>query len=159
MEQWAREPRGDAPSGTLTVVRELAFVELIELLEFSHLRFDPPLPASGSPLVGTQEWLRRIDGASSDPAAVYVCTTLDALRDAVLAPEHAELMIDMPTQGRVRLRALSKPPGQAALQACVRVDLRALIRRVLVPASAPAHLFELVKHVVMTRLWVEVARI
>ncbi|MCD0500562.1 hypothetical protein LP085_27185 [Achromobacter sp. MY14] len=156
MKQWARGPRVDEP-GALTVVRELAFVELIELLEFSHLRLDASAQGSGTAWVGTQEWQRRIDGKSSAPGAVYVCTTVEALRDAVLAPEHAELKIDMPTQSRVRLRTLSTRQG--ASQACLRVDLQALIRRVLVPASAPAHLFELVKHVVMTRLWVEVARV
>ncbi|AZS77035.1 hypothetical protein ELS24_00480 [Achromobacter spanius] len=157
MKQWARGPRGDEPRGALTVVRELAFVELIELLEFSHLRLDASPQEAGTAWVGTQEWQRRIDGESSAPGAVYVCTTLDALHDAVLAPEHAELKIDMPTQSRVRLRTLSTRQG--ASQACLRVDLQALIRRVLVPTSAPTHLFELVKHVVMTRLWVEVARV
>ncbi len=157
MKQWARGPRGDEPRGPLMVIRELAFVELIELLEFSRLRLDAPIQGAGTPWVGTQEWLRRIEGESSDPGAVYVCTTLDALHDAVLAPEHAELKIDMPTQSRVRLRTLSTRQGVS--QACLRVDLQALIRRVLVPASAPAHLFDLVKHVVMTRLWVEVARV
>nr|WP_314362654.1 hypothetical protein [uncultured Achromobacter sp.] len=159
MKQSDWPARGDMRCGDLTVVRELPFVEFIELLEFSHLRFDPPAQGAASAPVGTQEWRRRIEGDCAQPESVYVCTTLDALHDAVLAPEDAELEIDMPCQSRVRLRTLFQQRDRAASTPCVRVDLQALIRRVLVPASAPAHLFELVRHVVMTRLWVEVARV
>ncbi len=159
MKRLKRHGDGDAPGGTLTVVRALAFVEFIELLEFSHLRFDPPTHGSTSTLVGSQEWKRQIEDETAQPGSVYVCTTLDALHHAVLAPEHAELKIDMPSESRVRLRTLSRRRPPAAEQPCVRVDLQALIRRVLVPASAPAHLFDLVRHVVMTRLWVEVGRV
>lgn len=110
-------------------------------------------------MVGSQEWLRQIEDDVAQPGSVYVCTTVDALRQAVLAPENAQLKIDMPSDSRVRLRALSQRRGPLASRPCVRVDLQALIRRVLVPASAPEHLFDLVKHVVMTRVWVEVARV
>ncbi|CAB3642630.1 hypothetical protein LMG26685_02083 [Achromobacter mucicolens] len=143
----------------LTVVRELPFVEFIELLEFSHLRFDLPKRGSTATLVGSQEWNRRIQDDAADPGSVYVCTTLDALHHAVLPPEDAVLKIDMPSKSRVRLRTLSRQRVRPASQPCVRVDLQGLIRRVLVPANAPAHLFDLVRHVVMTRLWVEVARV
>lgn len=159
MQQLARHEGGDRSGETLAVVRELPFVEFIELLEFSHLRFDLPDKGATSSLVGSQEWRRQIDDDCAQPGSVYVCTTLDALHHAVLAPEHAELKIDMPCQSRVRLRTLFRQRASASAQPCVRVDLQALIRRVLVPASAPAHLFDLVKHVVMTRLWVEVARV
>ncbi len=159
MKQLAQKKDGNVPRGALTVVRELPFAEFIELLEFSHLRFDVPERRSTATLVGSQEWCRQIEDEAAKPGSVYVCTTLDALQHAVLAPEDAELKIDMPSKTRVRLRTLSRQRGRAALQPCVRVDLQALIRRVLVPSSAPAHLFDLVKHVVMTRLWVEVARV
>lgn len=159
MKQLAQNKGGDEPCGALTVVRGLPFVEFIELLEFSHLRLDLPKRGSTSVLVGSQEWRRQIEGEPPQPGSIYVCTTLDALQHAVLAPENAELKIDMPSQSRVRLRTLSRQHGRGASQPCVRVDLQALIRRVLVPASAPAHLFDLVRHVVMTRLWVEVARV
>jgi hypothetical protein len=140
-------------------VRELPFVEFIELLEFSHLRFEKPKEGATSTLVGSQEWLRHIEDDVAQPGSVYVCTTVDALRQAVLAPENAELKIDMPSDSRVRLRALSRHRGPVTSRPCVRVDLQGLIRRVLVPASTPAHLFDLVKHVVMTRVWVDVARV
>lgn len=159
MRQLAKHSAGDKPYGALTVVRELPFAEFIELLEFSHLRFDLPKKGSTSTLVGSQEWRRQIEDDGAQPGSVYVCTTLDALHHAVLAPENAELKIDMPSQSCVRLRTVSRQRGRKAPLPCVRVDLQALIRRVLVPASAPAHLFELVRHVVMTRLWVEVARV
>jgi len=159
MESLTRHREGDGPYGAQTVVRALPFVEFIELLEFSHLRFDLPEHGSTTTLVGSQEWLRDIREESAQPGSVYVCTTLDALHQAVLAPDNAELSIDMPSDSRVRLRALSRQRGRAAPEPCVRVDLQTLIRRVLVPASAPAHLFDLVRRVVMTRLWVDVARV
>ena len=155
----ARHNGGNRPRGTVSVVRQLPFVEFIELLEFSHLRFEMPKKGSTSTLVGSQEWLRQIEDDVAQPGSVYVCTTVDALRQAVLPPENAQLKIDMPSDSRVRLRALSQRRGPLASRPCVRVDLQALIRRVLVPASAPEHLFDLVKHVVMTRVWVEVARV
>lgn len=158
MKLLAQQVGGKQPDEALTVMRELPFVEFIELLEFSHLRFDTPKRGS-TQLVGSQEWRRQIEDDGAQPGSVYVCTTLDALHHAVLAPDDAELKIDMPSKSRVRLRTLSRQRGRTATQPCVRVDLQALIRRVLVPANAPAHLFDLVRHVVMTRLWVEVARV
>lgn len=159
MKQLARQQDSNKPGGALTVVRELPFVEFIELLEFSRLRLDLPKRGAAGALVGSQEWNRKIQDDAAEPGSVYVCTTLDALHHAVLPPENAELKIDMPSKSRVRLRTLSRQRVRAASQPCVRVDLQALIRRVLVPANAPAHLFDLVRHVVVTRLWVEVARV
>ncbi|WP_291386923.1 MULTISPECIES: hypothetical protein [Achromobacter] len=159
MKQPERHLDSRQPCEAVTVVRELPFEEFIELLEFSHLRFDLPKRGSTAALVGSQEWNRKIQDDASKPGSVYVCTTLDALHHAVLPPEDAELKIDMPSKSRVRLRTLSRQRVRGASQPCVRVDLQGLIRRVLVPSSAPAHLFDLVRHVVMTRLWVEVARV
>lgn len=143
---------------TLAVARGLSFVELMELLEFSRLRFEAPMAGASATLIGTQDWRRHVDGNRLDPAGVYICSTLQALRDAVLPPANAELRIDMPSLGRIRLMATLRQRDSAPPQPWLRVDLQALIRRVLVPADAPAHLYDLVRHVVMARLWIEVAR-
>lgn len=141
------------------IARRLAFVEFMELLEFSRLRFEQPETGASKTLIGTQEWLRRIERDALDTSGVYVCTTLDALHAAVLPPADTELKIDMPSRGKVRLRALFRRRDSLAPQPCLRVDIQTLIRRVLVPAGAPAHLYDLVRHVAMTRLWVDVSRL
>ncbi len=141
------------------LMRRLPFIEFMELLEFSHLRFEPPEPAAGAALLGTLEWRNGPQHDAGDTSGIYVCSTLEALRDAVLSPEAAEIHIDSPARGRIRLRAIARHRSAAARPPCIRVDLSALIRRVLVPAAAPAHLYDLVRHVVMTRLWIEVARV
>lgn len=152
-EHGACAPGDDA----LAVARALSFVELMELLEFSCLRFEAPAPGANAALIGTQEW-RRAAGPGLDPSAVYICSTLAALKEPVLPPADADLCIDMPSTGLVRLVATLRQRPPAPPRRCLRVDLQALIRRVIVPATAPAHLYELVRHVVMARLWVEVAR-
>ena len=143
---------------TLKVARGLSFVELMELLEFSRLRFEAPMAGASATLIGTQDWRRHLDD-ELDPSGVYICSTLDALRDAVLPPANAELEIDMPSLDLIRLMATMRQRDTPLPQPCLRVDLQALIRRVLVPADAPAHLYDLVRHVVMARLWIEVARV
>ena len=77
---------------------------------------------------------------------------------AFAASGDAELEIDMPSLDLIRLMATVRQRDIPPPQPCLRVDLQALIRRVLVPADAPAHLYDLVRHVVMARLWIEVAR-
>ena len=143
---------------TLKVARALSFVELMELLEFSRLRFEAPMAGASATLIGTQDWRRHLDGDELDPSGVYICSTLEALRDAVLPPANAELEIDMPSLDLIRLMATVRQRDIPPPQPCLRVDLQALIRRVLVPADAPAHLYDLGRHVVMARLWIEVAR-
>lgn len=147
-----------AQDPTLGVARGLSFVELMELLEFSRLRFEAPSAGASAALIGTQDWRRHVDGNRLDPAGVYICSTLQALRDAVLPPDNAELRIDMPSLDLIRLMATMRQHDSAPPPPWLRVDLQALIRRVLVPADAPAHLYDLVRHVVMARLWIEVAR-
>lgn len=149
-------PQGAAP--TSPIARGLSFVELMELLEFSRLRFEAPMAGASATLIGTQDWRRHLDGDELDPSGVYICSTLEALRDAVLPPANAELEIDMPSLDLIRLMATVRQRDIPPPQPCLRVDLQALIRRVLVPADAPAHLYDLVRHVVMARLWIEVAR-
>ncbi|CAB3636719.1 MAG: hypothetical protein ACWGIK_02350 [Achromobacter pulmonis] len=155
-----RSHDGDGHAATaMPIARGLSFVELMELLEFSRLRFEAPGTDACATLIGTQEWRRGVDGNALAPSAIYICSTLDALRDAVLPPADARLDIDMPSLGRVRLMATMRRQVTPLPQPCLRVDLQALVRRVLVPAEAPPHLYDLVRHVVMARLWIEVARI
>ena len=166
---------GPKSSAGVCVMRRLPFLELMELLEFSRLRLDPPAaaPTRATGLVlGTQDWLCP-DAAGTLPATeafdVYVCSTLAALHDAVLPPDDTRLHFDMsthaqtaPTASRthhVRLCAVAsaRPRRKRALP-YLRVDLGTLIQRIVVPAKVPAHVFELVQQVVRTRLWIDVAR-
>lgn len=52
-------PQGAAP--TSPIARGLSFVELMELLEFSRLRFEAPAAGASATLIGTQEWHLGID--------------------------------------------------------------------------------------------------
>lgn len=146
------------PGGRL-IVRRLRFVEFMELLEFSHLRFEEPAGMAQPALIGTQEWRCRVECDASDTSDIYVCSTLEALHNAVLVPEDAELDIDATSGGKVRLRAVAKQGPARPRPPWVRVDLHTLIHRVMVAGAAPAHLYELVRHLVMTRLWIEVGRV
>lgn len=150
-------PQGAAP--TSPIARGLSFVELMELLEFSRLRFEAPAAGASSTLIGTQEWHLGIDADGLPPSDIYICSTLEALRDAVLPPADAELRIDTPSLDFIRLMATARARATPLPQPCLRVDLQALIRRVLVAAEAPAHLYDLVRQVVMARLWIDVARV
>lgn len=154
-EHGSSAPGDDA----LAVAHGLSFVELMELLEFSCLRLEAPAPGDNAALIGTQEWRRTLDGSALEPSCVYICSTLAALKHAVLPPADAELRIDIPSSGQVRLMATMRRRPAAPPPRRLRVDLQTLIRRVMVPAKAPASLYELVRHVVQGRLWVEVARI
>jgi len=147
----------------LTVVRPLPFVELMELLEFSRLRLEhdsePDSLSRGAAVVGSQDWIRATDEKSFDAADVYVCSTVGALQDAALLPENTQLRIKVASKG-VRLQALQRRPLDKLKQMpCLRVDLPALIHRVIVPEKIPAHLFELIRHVVLARIWVDVVRV
>lgn len=154
------------------VIRSLPFLELIELLEFSRLRLDPP-PAqalkSPDALLGTQDWLCAASAVPLPPTQdfeVYVCSTLSALETAVLPPDDTRLHVDPPVAAAheasvSRLRLCATGPQRKRKRRAlphVRVDIAALIQRVMVPATVPNHVFELIQQVVRTRLWVDVAR-
>ncbi|MFJ1301855.1 hypothetical protein ACILG0_17960 [Pseudomonadota bacterium AL_CKDN230030165-1A_HGKHYDSX7] len=144
----------------VTVVRKIPFVELVELLEFNRLRFDVVGSSQKSPLLGVQEWTCGVHDEQAHPDGVFVCSTLDAIQKAVLPPEDTQLQIDVSSKRGIKLRALKSDGARGAPRpTSLRVDVQALISKVLVPAHAPAHLFELIKHVVVSRLWVEVARV
>lgn len=145
-------------------MRPLAFVELMELLEFNLLRFDSPddTPAdarSDPALVGVQDWMCEAPEHELPPSDVYVCSTLGALQQALLPPEDTQLRIDIQPENTVRLQAIQHTELPTAPLSSLRVDLPALIQRVLVPAGTPTSLYELVQHVVKTRLWVDVSRV
>ncbi|SAI69472.1 Uncharacterised protein [Bordetella ansorpii] len=166
---------GPDSSASVRVMRCLPFLELMELLEFSRLRLDPPAVAptrAPGMVLGTQEWLCP-DAADALPATqafdVYVCSTLAALHDAVLPPDDTQLHFDMSAHAgtappasrahRVRLCAVaSARPRRKRTLPYLRVDLGTLIQRIVVPARMPANVFELVQQVVRTRLWIDVAR-
>lgn len=157
-----KKPENGNKSATrdVAVVRKIPFVELVELLEFNRLRFDVVGSSQRSPLLGVQEWTCDFRDEQSHPDGVYVCSTLDAIQKAVLPPEDTQLQIDVSSKKGIKLRALKSDAASGASRpTSLRVDVQALISKVLVPAHAPAHLFELIKHVVVSRLWVEVARV
>ncbi|OZI40419.1 hypothetical protein CEG14_01230 [Bordetella genomosp. 1] len=156
------QENAECPAATdVTVVRKIPFVELVELLEFNRLRFDVVGSSKRSALLGVQEWQCGVcDEQASPPDGVYVCSTVEALQKAVLPPDDTQLQIDLSSKRRIKLRALkAHARGGSPRPTSLRVDVQALISKVLVPAQAPAHLFEIVKHVVVSRLWVEVARV
>jgi hypothetical protein len=161
-----------SPAGerTSAIARSLSFVELIDLLEFSRLRLDPPTSVQSRrnhPVIGTQEWmLPGSPRGKRDPSDIYVCSTVDCLHDSLLPPDGALLDFSLsdptpearPRPGkRLRLFALarSERPAPPALP-YLRVDLQSLIRKVIVPKEAPKELFELVERVVRARIWVDV---
>lgn len=92
-------------SASIDLMRKLAFVELMELLEFSVLRLDRPQAARPGPagLIGTQDWwfpsapsVCALDGVDTPDAAapdiaVYVCSSPAALKDAVLPDGYTQL--------------------------------------------------------------------
>lgn len=105
-------PQGAAP--TSPIARGLSFVELMELLEFSRLRFEAPAAGASATLIGTQEWHLGIDADGLPPSDIYICSTLEALRDAVLPPADAELRIDTPSLDFIRLMATARAGNPAA---------------------------------------------
>lgn len=155
------------------IVRRLPFVELMELLEFDRLRLDPPVRASGAEarreVIGTQEWLRPevTPAADARESDVYICSTLKALRESILPPDGALLHFDLAGSAvprperfsidRVRIRMVGSARARR-WQPRLRVDLRALIQKVWVPATSAPDLFELVQRVVSSRIWVDVIR-
>ena len=162
----SRQP-GHSPediSAQATVMRPFPFVELVELLEFNRLRLDAPqtdtTAGNGDPIVGTQDWLLGGADSAADNCDVFVCSTVGALQHALFPPEDTQLRIDMSTENRLQVRAVQPATQRSDDDSTwLRVDIHALIRRVLVPATAPAHLYDLIKHIVVARLWVDVARL
>ncbi len=176
-------------SASIDLMRKLAFVELMELLEFSVLRLDRPQTGRPGPapagLIGTQDWwfapaspacapADAPDAAAPD-AAVYVCSSQAALKEAVLPDGDTQLDFGRlageggPARGEdaargLRLYAMADPGRCGELRAramdrvALRVDLKALLSRVVVPARVPQHVFELVASVVRSRVWVDVVR-
>lgn len=164
------------------LTRRLAFIELMELLEFNVLRLDPPggLPAAPpGDLIGTLDWWlgRSVEPPSAragpiEDHAVYICSTTRALRQAVLPADDtlvhladaAETAGPLPGAQGVRLYATARaprvrPPASAdARPPYLRVDLTTLLSRVVVPARLPQHMFELIQSVVRSRVWVDVVR-
>ena len=150
----------NAAGADVVVVRKIPFVELVELLEFNRLRFDTVGHSTQGPLLGVQAWSCGVVSEQDQHDGVYVCSTLGALQQAVLPPDDTELQIDVSSRNRIELRALEAGMLRSSSRpTCLRVDIQALINKVLVPSHAPAHLYEIVKHVVVSRLWVEVARV
>ncbi|CAB5511981.1 hypothetical protein LMG26857_01270 [Achromobacter anxifer] len=186
-------------SASIDLMRKLAFVELMELLEFSVLRLDRPQAGRPGPapegLIGTQDWwfapassacapAHAADAEGSDTdtpdaaapdVAVYVCSSQAALREAVLPDGDTQLDFGrLAGEGGaaragdaargLRLYATADPGRCGELRAramdrlALRVDLKALLSRVVVPARVPQHIFELVASVVRSRVWVEVVR-
>ncbi len=169
------------------LTRRLAFIELMELLEFSVLRLDPPSaglsPAPLTELIGTQDW-RLAEGGEAPPSsaerdedhAVYIYSTTDALREAVLPAEDTLVRLDSaaavsgdslpsaPDMHGVRLSASARGPQTwprvqtRARRPTLRVDLTRLLSRVVVPTARPHHMFELVQSVVRSRVWIDVVR-
>ncbi|VGO10896.1 hypothetical protein AMB3_3084 [plant metagenome] len=152
-------------------MRGLSFVELIEMLEFSRLRLDPPVAKQcrrDRPVIGTQEWMLSTRPRKRvEPSAVYVCSTLTSLHESLLPPEDAMLDFSVPTNPtpaarslrdkRMQLFALARRSGtERPSLPYLRVDLASLIQRVIVPKEAPPDLFELVDRVVRARIWVDV---
>lgn len=151
-----RKPHASRPLDTLALMRPLRFTELMELLEFSQLRLDEPAAGHAPGVIGVQDWwCGPAPPASPD---LYVCSTLGALRSAILPPANAQLHIEIGPREGVSLQVV-QPGDQPPRQPCLLVDLPGLIQGVLVPAHAPSHLYALIRHVVMTRLWVEVSRV
>jgi len=172
---WGRSP-SERPGDTHDVARRLSFVDLVDLLEFSRLKVDPPARRAaavrGGTVIGTLDWVPPgqwrgcADAGASD---VYVCSTVAALQDAILLPKGTWLHVapgparpkgssSRASAGTVRIQALRAGRHDRQSDPYLFVDLNALVRRVVVPAGAPPRLFELVKRVVMARVWVDVVR-
>lgn len=181
-----RTVNGSDRSASIDVMRKLAFIELMELLEFSVLRLDSPQACRPEParagLIGTLDWWFSASPAECASAcadasdvAVYICSSTAALKEAVL-PDGDTLLDFGRLAGEARpMRAVGEArglrlyatahPGRrgeervgAARQVTLRVDLKALLSRVVVPAQVPQHMFELVASVVRSRVWVDVVR-
>ncbi|MGE8687955.1 MAG: hypothetical protein ACN6PJ_12515 [Achromobacter sp.] len=177
---------GSDLSASIDVMRKLPFIELMELLEFSVLRLDSPQACRPEParagLIGTLDWWFWTSPgecasarADASDVAVYICSSTAALKEAVL-PD-GDTLLDFgrlagearPVRAGGEARGLrlyaSAFPGRrgrgragAADRATLRVDLKALLSRVVVPARVPQHLFELVASLVRSRVWVDVVR-
>ena len=73
--------------GELTVVRELPFVEFIELLELRHLRFDPPAQGAAYALVAVPTLIWDVENretAAQNVEASYLTAGMNWRADYVL---------------------------------------------------------------------------
>ena len=167
-----------------SVLRAIPFVELMDLLEFSRLRLEAPLHPVAHDLIqasviGTQDWIYAGQDdipavATGDTADIYICSTTDALLQAVLPGDETLVRVDPVVRYRhdidtdrsltalrgitLSLATLSDGAPDPGPQHYVRVDLNALISRVIVAPGVDADLFELVNRVVRSRIWVDVSR-
>lgn len=170
----------------MDVTLKVAFIELMELLEFSVLRLNSPdaVPSMlrQHELIGTLDWqfpelseLPEYREASSHDHSVYICSTTAALRDAVLPADDTDVRFESavvsgrrgiaPQDARgIRLSATTRRESSSISQisctkpAYLRVDLNKLLRGVVVPSRLPQQTFELVQSVVRSRVWVDVVR-
>ncbi|WP_454673479.1 hypothetical protein [Achromobacter pestifer] len=173
-----------APVGS-DLMRRLAFIELMELLEFSVLRLDSPAygarASRDAGLIGTLDWWfpdpqppQDAHAQSLEGHTVYIFSTAAALRDAVLPSDDTVVHFDSPadvcapgpdgeTSGirmvaKTRGKSVAAPRPQAGRPPFLRVDVNTLLRRVVVPRGLPQHLFDVVSSLVRSRVWVDVVR-
>jgi len=156
----------------MRIARRLPFIDLIDLLEFSRIKLDAPGMAWGSgshPVVGVQSWM-IVDSPAEmlSTSDVLLYSTVDALQQALLPPEGTGLAFELyapakdveyPSQ-ELRIQLVSDPRRTGTLNYgfhYLKVDLAALVQEVSVSADAPKAMFELVRHVVKSKVWIDVS--